>query len=404
MNKLFPLLFLYLIHFTHSFAQDEITNYSFNHLDSLCNRAKIIGAGESTHGTSEFSQIRLELLNYLVVNHNFNTFFLEADFSACQRVNRYINGEEDSVQQALSEIRLWPWLTLEMIEIIEWCRTYNSQNQNRISFVGCDMQMVIDDNIELKRITDTIYSNTIDSIFVNLRHTASFSFIENRYKRWIDFKSEISRKEESLLQSFDYNMICITVDQWFESILGTGIKYNFRDSCMAVNMMNYFGRFPSSKGLYFAHNWHVSNTTYAYKTMWSTKTTGAFLKASLHEQYIPMAIVAFDVGFNALTCADGTFKMKAFSLRSRRRRDLEHLFSVKTDHLINTFYSSNIPDIEKYYITDIGAIYEKDCDNVKPGSKRRLKSEMFEVFLFIKKGTRTKFIDTIQHRYTSNTN
>ncbi len=395
------LLFVFSIFYTvFAISQDRLNNLDFCLLDSSITKSKIIGAGESTHGTSEFSLIRLELFKDLVQKHDFNIFFLEADFSACQRINRYIHGENDSVHKALLEVRLWPWLTEEMIELIEWCKEFNSTNNQRINFVGCDMQLIEDDYIELTRELDSNFSSTIDSIFLDLNQNSTFSFVQERNKRWIDFKKVIDSVDGLNYSNDDFAFISLTVDQWFKSMLNTGVKYNFRDSCMAVNMLKYLDLTPRSKGMYFAHNWHVSNTFYAYKSFHPTKTTGAFLKEKLQSQYTPVGFVASEFQFNALTCEDGTMRMKQFFLNKNKRKDLERLFSKSKSNSIEIYQSSAIDNISRYNITSIGATYEKDCDGFKPRSSRPLNKEMFEVFIYIKKASATDLIVQIKIKYS----
>ncbi|PLX04397.1 MAG: hypothetical protein C0594_09265, partial [Marinilabiliales bacterium] len=70
-------------------------------LDNVLNNKAIIGVGESTHGTSEFTIMRHRLFRYLVENFGFNTFFLEADYSGCRNINRYIHNEYPYADSAL---------------------------------------------------------------------------------------------------------------------------------------------------------------------------------------------------------------------------------------------------------------------------------------------------------------
>ena len=47
-------------------------------LDSTFEKVTLIGLGESTHGTSEFTIIRGEIFKYLVENHNYTVFFFRS--------------------------------------------------------------------------------------------------------------------------------------------------------------------------------------------------------------------------------------------------------------------------------------------------------------------------------------
>ncbi len=96
--------------------------------DTMFHQKRIIGLGEATHGTSEFTTVRHKLFQYLVEKKGFNTFVLEADYSGCQRINRYINGQTDDPKAALSEVQYWVWHTEEMLNLIEWMRLYNQSH------------------------------------------------------------------------------------------------------------------------------------------------------------------------------------------------------------------------------------------------------------------------------------
>lgn len=398
MNQLIAFLLASIIWSNHAVAQNEKIELKFSDFDKLFSQAKIIGAGESTHGTAEFTETRLSLFKHLVENQGYTIFFLEADFSACQRVNRYIQGEEDSVQQALSEIRLWPWLTHEMIALIEWCKEYNVTHPHALSFVGCDMQMVYDDYTELNRRLNSSYSETLDSIFMDLNYTASAGFLEQRAKRWKALQDELAQKEQAIVESIDYTMLSNSVDQWFTNVLNGSKHYNFRDSCMATNMLHYLDKFPDSKSLYFAHNWHVSNTIYTYKTSYATRTTGAFLKEKLGTEYVPIALLAYDLEFNALSCRHRKTQMNIFHLYIKNRKYLEAYFYKNVANKSLMYQATEIDNLEKYKIKDIGGIYGKDCKGLTYASERKLKKEMFEVFIYIPKGKPTHLIEVIHKK------
>ena len=128
------------------------SNEDFLAFDSIFENKKIVCVGESTHGTHEFFTLRHRLFKYLVEKHQFNTFFLEADYGTCLRVNRYIHGEADSIHLVVKAIKLWPWITTEMEDMIEWMRIYNSKNEIKLSFVGCDVQFFAEAVEEIDRL------------------------------------------------------------------------------------------------------------------------------------------------------------------------------------------------------------------------------------------------------------
>lgn len=391
----------FLLNQSHS--QEDLSGFSFNSIDTIFNQAKIIGAGESTHGTSEFTSIRLDLFKYLVKQHNFNTFFLEADYSSCQRINRYIHGDNDDPERALLEVKLWPWLTYEMIEIIEWCKSYNNEHSNKLNFVGCDMQLITDDHIELKRMFNPDLAPSIDSIFIHLESTVSDSIIRLRQQRWSLFKKEIDNSVSSDNDKKEFQAITKTIDQWFAFQLNDGNTYNFRDSCMAKNMIEYLEIQPESKGMYFAHNYHISNTVYSRKNLDPIKTTGAYLKEHFKYQYFSMGCISRELNFNALTCKDGNIQMHQFHLSRDTRKTVEKSVIEDSSNAINIVMVNTIKNIEKLTITEIGAAYEKNCNGVRPYYQRRLKVEMFDCFLYIKKSKPTHLLPATIKKYSSTT-
>ena len=51
---------------------DQLKSSSFSFLDGRLENIKIVGYGEDTHGSAEFSLVAKELIEYLSKQHNFN--------------------------------------------------------------------------------------------------------------------------------------------------------------------------------------------------------------------------------------------------------------------------------------------------------------------------------------------
>lgn len=102
--------------------------------------ARVIALGESTHGTSEFFQLKHRLLQYAVQELNVRVFAIEANQLEVEKVNRYVcNGEGQAAEVIKSMFKVWN--TEEMLELIEWLRDYNLQHPaQKVEFVGFDLQ------------------------------------------------------------------------------------------------------------------------------------------------------------------------------------------------------------------------------------------------------------------------
>ncbi len=102
--------------------------------------ARLVGLGESTHGTREFFQVKHRILEYLVTRKGFSVFAIEANQLAVERTNAYVTGGSGTVADAMRPL-FAVWNTEEMRALIEWVRGYNASHSSApVRFVGYDMQ------------------------------------------------------------------------------------------------------------------------------------------------------------------------------------------------------------------------------------------------------------------------
>lgn len=101
--------------------------------DQLLDRARdadIVLLGESTHGTSEFYELRAEISKRLIEEANFSAIALEGDWPDIYRVNRYIqnDGSDSSVLTALDDLQKFPswiWRNKEFAGFLDWLHHHN---------------------------------------------------------------------------------------------------------------------------------------------------------------------------------------------------------------------------------------------------------------------------------------
>lgn len=357
-------------------------------LDEVFKAKRVIGLGESTHGTSEFTQIRLDLFKYLVQNHQYTIFFLEADYNACSRVNRYIHGADDDGKEALLEVRLWPWLTQEMLDIVEWMRFYNLENQNILSFVGCDEQLIGDDALELPRYfaMDPKFEVSISKLPSLDFNTKDSTLVQQKKNEWQAF-------ERYFYQAFpeEEKLLIHTVTQWFEVKTSTGITGNFRDSCMASNMLDYLESRPNAKGIYFAHNGHVGKIAVQYHSKKPYfKRAGSYLDEKMKDQYFSLAL-DFNIGsFNAINYRDGKFEMEYFNFERREKKLLAQRV-MGNDNLVKYIAVDSIPN-KKMVITSIGAVYGQGKEGQKIYRFRDFQRHVHDAYIIINRGTPTHLL------------
>jgi erythromycin esterase len=384
-----------------TFSQNKITTYYLSdsgsvvnpaylsQLDSIFGQSKIIGLGESTHGTSEFTTIRTEMFKYLVVNHNYSIFFLEADYNACGRVNRFIQGAEDNAEEALKEVRLWPWLTQELLDFIGWMRMYNMQHDNILEFVGCDMQLIADDKVELPRcFSMNPKLKNLKSLLPSLDfNTNDSSLLLSKQKEWKAFTDTFSKAH-----SDEEPLLFKSLNQWFEEAVVNGYKGHFRDSCMGNNIVDYLDRRPEKKGIYLAHNEHVGKIPSQYAQNEPIfRRAGDYIDERLKDQYFAIAFEFNTGSFNALNYVNDEFVMEYFTFKKSKKHSLAHHVLGNEDE-IKFVPSKSIPDNKKLKINSIGSTYGKSKSGYKIYRFRNFNKDHFDAYIVINKASPTSLL------------
>jgi erythromycin esterase len=145
MPKLISILFI-MFFLPSPLPAQNATNYSENNelqllSGKLGSEYSIVGFGESTHGTREFTLIRSELIKNLVSKYNYKLLVLEADYLPCMRINEYLRTGIGSPETLLLSLRLWPWIHKDFLNLLIWLKDYNAAHQKEmVQFSGMDSQ------------------------------------------------------------------------------------------------------------------------------------------------------------------------------------------------------------------------------------------------------------------------
>ncbi|HMU60922.1 MAG TPA: erythromycin esterase family protein [Gemmatimonadales bacterium] len=123
-----------------SFRPDDRDDGDLALFDRIVGHARLVGLGESTHGTSEFFQVKHRLLEHLVQAQRFDLFAIEANQVAVERLNAFVLGGPGTSRDAM-RVMFRVWNTEEMEALVLWMRRYNADHPDRpVRFVGYDMQ------------------------------------------------------------------------------------------------------------------------------------------------------------------------------------------------------------------------------------------------------------------------
>ena len=113
-------------------------------LATLAGDATVIGLGDATHGTHEFSTIKLRMIDFLVRTKGFDVIAFEAPFPVMNRINTYVQGGAGDPRAILGDaarrLAYWFWYTEEMLAVVEWARAYNAQRGTKppVELAGVD--------------------------------------------------------------------------------------------------------------------------------------------------------------------------------------------------------------------------------------------------------------------------
>lgn len=123
---------------------ETIEQDRFAFLEDHARAARIIGIGESTHGTAEFTELPKQLLAHLAAECGYNTLIIESMAGEVAYLNDYVLGERDDLHHILTKINTsWRYRTVQFIGLIDWIRAYNETHADGpIEIHGMEMQFV----------------------------------------------------------------------------------------------------------------------------------------------------------------------------------------------------------------------------------------------------------------------
>jgi erythromycin esterase len=108
----------------------------------LPSTVRVLGIGESNHGTREFSDERTHLAIELARKRDFNLVMIEAGYGETLQLDRYIGGAKLDIADAVQKLGYWTWDTKTFLDSLEQLRRYNASTPlaRRIRIVGFDVQ------------------------------------------------------------------------------------------------------------------------------------------------------------------------------------------------------------------------------------------------------------------------
>ena len=296
--------------YSHSipFTEEEIKSISLKASDSLIidDDVKIIGIGESSHGSRTFNQQETEIIKYLIPK-GFNVIGLEMAITEGIKINDYIKGRRDDIEDILnpgSDPNSYSFAyNPDTKELFEYLRLFNKENNNKISVFGFDIDykdsLEYASKINFKLCEDTIYND----------------YLKNFYD---------------------------TCNSYYVNGLNHKRLYRKRDEMMSLNISYIIDNFDKDdKFVLIGHIGHLNKA----KSKLPVPSAGFFLSEIYGKQYMATGLFAGSGTFFTIHCAgfDSKKISKDFSLSYPIGKSIEQL-CLKFDK--DSFYINDIEEIE----------------------------------------------------------
>lgn len=364
---------------------------------------QIVAMGEATHGTSDFFKMKHRMFEFLVEEMGFRVFAIEGEFGAAQVINEYILNGTGSARDGLKAMDFWVWQTEEVVEMIQWMREFNKNNERKIKFYGFDMQNPNESVKKLityvEKVDSSNYKESIDKLkkLEGVYEISQKELVEKSAKSEgagasgtpsVDFqaiKDNIVQLQESLNKDkevflknsseAEYKMALQLLKVISQSVELTQLSlksstlvetetFNFRDKSMAENVKwihDYESGFGNDKVMLWAHNGHVS-VSYS-----SCSTMGEDLEDLYGNKYYSIGFEFYSGSFNAVKFDSTTHSigpLKKFKIEKSNEKALSTVLnnaevplgfidikSATKNSRINKFFSKG------QFMHSIGAVY-----------------------------------------------
>ncbi len=122
---------------------DGVGSASLGALLDRIGDARVVLIGESTHGTSEFYEMRARITRELIRERGFNVVAIEGDWPDTRTIDRYVRRHAGSYLRtpAFSRFPSWMWRNEEMRGFVDWVAGYNNEKRGDacVSVHGLDL-------------------------------------------------------------------------------------------------------------------------------------------------------------------------------------------------------------------------------------------------------------------------
>ncbi len=292
---------------------------------SVLKDVRVVGFGEASHGTSEFFRMKHRMLEFLVKEMGFTSFYIEASMSRCRYINNYVLTGKGNLDTATAIQGFVTWRVEEVKNMIGWMRQYNASvpDEKKVKFYGYDLQVNDAGWKELKAFYSTVNPSKLphlDSLQSKLDTAAKISnnterrmegakLFKDAYKQCLTLMDDMVLNQGQYAyitdkQVYDENELNIRLI--VEEVESYQEGFNDRrDYYMAQNILYLLNHEkPNTKVMVWAHNGHIQK-----KLGDGFGSMGGYLANTLKDKY-------YAVGFEFYS---GSFQTRNMDINNKSK-------------------------------------------------------------------------------------
>lgn len=285
--------------------------------DHIPDNVSVLAIGEAVHGGREFQELKLSVLREMVEKQGYTAFALEADYSECADINRYLQSGEGKPEELVQKFSFPIYHTKEMAALLGWIQDWNrtAPEEKKVRFYGFDMQNPETGYAFLKQYSIAHGLTTeaeFDAVLKNIL-TPPYSLSPESAGQAIVFLDGLRAKAGDAdmrdADARDFRMELTTVRQAMESWTSTEESNTLRDRDMAENVeaiRKIEAEIGSGKIVISAHDGHIERVNPIYTSM------GVLLAQNFGNDYYAIGTDVWKVRDNIKSMGEAKRSMQTF--------------------------------------------------------------------------------------------
>jgi len=237
-------------------------------LDDLHALAGLIGdtplvlLGESTHGSSEFFELKARVVKWLALRGDRLIFVIEDHPDKVEPIDRFIQSGEGDAASVVRGLFAF-WQRQEIVDLVQWMRDATVAGDAQVTFAGVDLQVPLGPLARLQSAAaelDAGVARTVEASLAPMRQAWEEGWYPRResaeYERWaaaaLDIREALAAVGASERTLFDARLVMQSAE------VSRAYDMRLRDRYMAENLAWLREHSPAgSRFVVWAHNTHV---------------------------------------------------------------------------------------------------------------------------------------------------